>query len=178
MLKNVVLKTRFRGAVLHGLYNEMIKKPPSDYKIRVPETWNGVLLVYAHGYSANFGGADAAPGGTPMEDFLLSLGFAVAGSSYQADGWAVKEGLQDTASLTNFFKGKVGNPDKVILWGFSMGSVIAFESAERFPGIYDGVIAGCDTGISWPSGPSANNASSRAMYGLFGELDFTKNMDF
>ena len=36
ILKNVVLKTRFRGAVLHGLYNEMIKNPPTGYKITSP----------------------------------------------------------------------------------------------------------------------------------------------
>lgn len=117
----------------------------ADYKIRVPENWNSILIVYAHGYGQP-SSAEAAPGGTAMEDFLLSQGYALAGSSYQSDGWAVKDGLQDTASLTNFFKGKVGNPDKVILWGFSMGSVIAFESAERYSGIYDGVIAGCAVG--------------------------------
>lgn len=35
-MKNVVLKTRFKGVVLHGLYNEMIKNPPTGYKITVP----------------------------------------------------------------------------------------------------------------------------------------------
>ena len=36
ILKNVVIKTRFKGAVLHGLYNEMIKNPPINYKITTP----------------------------------------------------------------------------------------------------------------------------------------------
>jgi glycosyltransferase involved in cell wall biosynthesis len=35
-LKNIVLKTRFKGAILHGLYNEMIKNPPLGYKITIP----------------------------------------------------------------------------------------------------------------------------------------------
>ena len=137
--------TRYSGNAinLEGTHNG------ADYKIRVPENWNGILIVYAHGYGQP-GSAEAAPGGVAMEEYLLSLGYALAGSRYQADGWAVKEGLQDTASLTNFFKGKVGNPDKVILWGFSMGSVIAFESAERYSGIYDGVIAGCAVGAGSP----------------------------
>ncbi|MCE7733401.1 MAG: hypothetical protein GPJ54_00895 [Candidatus Heimdallarchaeota archaeon] len=134
-------QSRYSGTALNleGTHNG------AEYKIRVPENWNDILLVYAHGYGQP-SSADAAPGGTAMEDFLLSLGYAVAGSRYQSDGWAVKDGLQDTASLTNFFKGKVGNPDNVILWGFSMGSVIAFESAERYSGLYDGVIAGCAVG--------------------------------
>ena len=36
ILKNVVIKTRFKGAMLHGLYNEMIKNPPAGYKITTP----------------------------------------------------------------------------------------------------------------------------------------------
>lgn len=35
-MKNVILKTRFKGAALHGLYNEMIKNPPTGYKITSP----------------------------------------------------------------------------------------------------------------------------------------------
>ena len=35
-MKTVVLKTRFKGAVLHGLYNEMIKNPPQGYKVTTP----------------------------------------------------------------------------------------------------------------------------------------------
>ncbi|KKK88974.1 hypothetical protein LCGC14_2737750, partial [marine sediment metagenome] len=117
----------------------------ADYIIRVPENWNDVLIVYAHGYTQP-SSAEAAPGGVAMEEFLLSQGYALAGSRYQTDGWAVKEGLQDTTSLTTLFNGKVGKPDKVILWGFSMGSVIAFESAEKHSGIYDGIIAACAVG--------------------------------
>ena len=36
ILKNVVLKTRFKGGILHGLYNEVINSPPADYKIIIP----------------------------------------------------------------------------------------------------------------------------------------------
>ncbi|MCH8905697.1 MAG: hypothetical protein IH840_01300 [Candidatus Heimdallarchaeota archaeon] len=117
----------------------------AEYLIRVPENWGGTLLVFAHGYGQP-SSAQAAPGGTAMEDFLLSQGYALAGSRYQADGWAIKEGIIDTLSLTNFFGAKVGTPDQVILWGFSMGSVIAFESAERYSDIYDGVISACALG--------------------------------
>ncbi len=36
-MKNVILKTRFKGALLHGLYNEMIRNPPIGYKITAPQ---------------------------------------------------------------------------------------------------------------------------------------------
>ncbi len=124
------------------------------YEIRVPENWNGTLLVYARGYrdKADHPGevddlsADAAPGGDPMEEFLLLQGYALAGSAYRDNGWAVKEGIQNTLALTNFFKGRVGNPEHTILWGFSMGSVVTFESIEKYPGVYDAAIAGCAVG--------------------------------
>ncbi len=37
MVKNVVLKTRYKGAFLHALYNELIKNPPPDYRLIVPQ---------------------------------------------------------------------------------------------------------------------------------------------
>lgn len=126
----------------------------APYKIRVPVEWNGTLLVYAHGYSdkADHPGetdnrrADAAPGGTLFEDVLLSQGYAVAGSAYLDTGWAVREGIADTLALVSFFKGRVGEPQRTILWGFSLGSVVALKSAEEFPNVYDGVIAACGLG--------------------------------
>ena len=123
----------------------------ADYKIRVPAGWNGTLLVYAHGYYGKFPDEpDAAPGGEAGENTLLTMGYAVAGTSFRGTGWAVKEGIQNTLALTNFFRGQVGNPDRIILWGFSMGSVIAFKSIEKYPNIYDGAIAGCAVGAGAP----------------------------
>jgi pimeloyl-ACP methyl ester carboxylesterase len=123
----------------------------ADYKIRVPVGWNGTLLVYAHGYYGKFPDEpDAAPGGEAGENTLLTMGYAVAGTSFRGTGWAVKEGIQNTLALTNFFRGQVGNPDRIILWGFSMGSVIAFKSIEKYPNIYDGAIAGCAVGAGAP----------------------------
>lgn len=38
MVKTVVLKTRYKGTLLHALYNGLIKNPPIDYKVTVPQT--------------------------------------------------------------------------------------------------------------------------------------------
>lgn len=136
----------------------------ANYSIRVPDGWNnGPLLVYAHGYrdKADHAGetdntsADATPGGTPLEEALLSMGYAVAGSSYSDNGWAVKEGITDTLALTQFFEETIGEPSQTILWGFSMGSVVTFKSIELYPDVYDGAIAACAIGAgatqSWDS---------------------------
>ncbi len=130
----------------------------APYNIRVPANWNGTLLVFAHGYrdKADHPGeidnrnADAAPGGALAEEFFLAQGFALAGSAFKDNGWAVKEGIQNILALTNFFKGRVGKPDRIILWGVSMGSVVTLESNEKFPGIYDGTIALCTIGAGAP----------------------------
>jgi len=114
------------------------------YHIRVPENWNGTLLVYAHGYTfVQPDPPDAAFGGEVYEEILLAQGYALAGSAYQNLGWAVKEGIHDTLVLTNFFREQVGEPDKIILYGMSMGGTITAKSIEKFPGIYDGGIPMC-----------------------------------
>jgi len=121
----------------------------APYRVKVPASWNGTLLVFAHGYgrsatqpipiTPNYGSAG-------QEQFFLDRGYALAASAYSRPGWAVKEGIQETLALTNWFKGHVAMPETTILWGRSMGSVVTMESLERFPGAYDGVISMCAVG--------------------------------
>ena len=127
----------------------------ANYRIGVPTGWdNGTLVVYAHGYrdKADFPGdtdntsADAAPGGEAMEQILMAMGYAVAGSAYSDNGWAVEEGISDTLALTNHFSQEYGEPSRTILWGFSMGSVVTFKSIELYPDVYDGAIPACTVG--------------------------------
>lgn len=134
----------------------------APYRIRVPQNWNGTLLVYAHGYRdlADHPGevdnrdADLAPNAA-LETALIAQGYALAGSAYRNNGWAVNEGIQDTLFLTQFFRDRISPPRRTILWGFSMGSVITFASMERYPEIYDGALAACAVGAgasqSWDS---------------------------
>ena len=116
----------------------------APYKIRVPDKdWNGVLLLHAHWYYfPPPPEAEAALGGKELEDFLLSKGYAVAGSTFRNSGWQVKEGTQDLIALSGLFNDLVGKPKRRILMGYSMGSLIALKSAEEVP-LYDGVIPMC-----------------------------------
>ena len=134
----------------------------APYRIRVPQNWNGTLLVYAHGYRdrADHPGevdnraADIAPSAA-LEPVLLAQGYALAGSAYRNNGWAVEEGIDDLRNLTIFFNFRVGRPQNTILWGFSMGTVIGFESMERYGFLYDGALCACAVGAgasqSWDS---------------------------
>lgn len=121
------------------------------YKVVVPENWNKILLVYAHGYRSQ---AELIPVVSPesevgrlagVENILLSRGYALAGTSYRR-GWAVKDAILDNFALVQTFKRKVGKPQKVILYGFSLGGTVALKIAEDYPKGYDGVIGGCVTG--------------------------------
>ncbi|NOT49637.1 MAG: hypothetical protein HOP17_18075 [Acidobacteria bacterium] len=134
----------------------------APYRIRVPVNWNGTLLVYAHGYrdKADHPGEvdnrtpDIAPN-SALADVLLAQGYALSGSAYRDNGWEVAGGVQDTKDLAVYFRDNIGRPDRTLLWAFSMGTVIAFDSMERFGGIYDGAMCGCAVGAgatqSWDS---------------------------
>ena len=130
----------------------------APYRIVVPSNWNGTLLVYAHGYrdKADHPGetdnraADIAPS-SALEPVLLAQGYALSGSAYKDNGWAVEEGVDDLKNLVNFFKRRVARPDKTILWGFSMGTVIGFKSIEQADAPYDGALCGCAVGGGAPA---------------------------
>jgi pimeloyl-ACP methyl ester carboxylesterase len=115
-----------------------------DYIIRVPANWNGTLLMYAHEAQLGPPVALAAPTAWPLvtpslEEQLLALGYALAGSGYGSD--SIKEAVQRTLALTNFFKGRIGNPRRTIIWGNSLGGMVSLKLIEEYPGIYDGAIA-------------------------------------
>lgn len=106
----------------------------TEYRIRVPQNWNGTLLVFAHGSGS--ASVEVAP--TPsVEAQLLARGYALAGSFYRN----VADGPERTLALTNFFKGTVGHPNRTLLWGISMGGTVTLDLIEHHRTLYDGAIA-------------------------------------
>jgi hypothetical protein len=125
----------------------------APYRIRVPENWNGTLLVFAHGYrdKADHPGevdnrtAELAPSPALVAP-LLAQGYALAGSAFKENGWAIEDGIQDIKDLTVFFRANVARPDHTVLWAVSLGTIISFKSMEQFGGIYDGALCMCGVG--------------------------------
>src|SRR5438876_11116298 len=76
------------------------------FLIEIPSNWNHILALYSHGYA--FGPANPARDvGDPLtHDYLLSRGYALAGSSYSRTGWAIKEALHDQIALLDYFDAK------------------------------------------------------------------------
>lgn len=169
MLKNFFFAGLF--LLLFSLTNAAGQVGPIDisgeidgapYRIVVPANWNGTLLVYGHGYrdKADHPGevdnrnADVAPS-PALIPALLAQGYALSGSAYKDNGWAVEEGVQDMKNVVTYFRDNVAKPDRTILWAVSMGTVIGFKSMEQFGGIYDGALCACAVGAgatqSWDS---------------------------
>jgi hypothetical protein len=75
------------------------------YRIEIPETWNGELVLYAHGYVPNQGqnGSNLRVGNHTIREHLIKEGFAWAASSYRCNGYVPGQGLVDTMALVDLF---------------------------------------------------------------------------
>jgi pimeloyl-ACP methyl ester carboxylesterase len=116
----------------------------ATYLIEVPPNWNGTLFLYSHGYvvpgQPNLA-FDAGDPGTRI--FMLSNGFALAGSSYAHAGWAIQEALLDQIAVLDIFKSLVGEPKRTIAWGHSLGGIITAGLIQRNPDRFDAALPMC-----------------------------------
>ncbi|HST87256.1 MAG TPA: prolyl oligopeptidase family serine peptidase [Ktedonobacterales bacterium] len=114
------------------------------YKIEVPAQWNGTLVLYSHGYVFPGSKNPAQDAGDPATAaFLLSQGYALAGSSYSATGWALQQAFHDQTALLDFFNANVGHPARVIAWGHSLGGIITAGLVQQFPDRFVGALPMC-----------------------------------
>ena len=101
----------------------------SGYRIEVPDTWNGDLVVYAHGFRAG-AVTDVFVTDLPVRDEVIHQGFAWAASTYRANGYNPLEGIEDTQLMIEQFKQR---DRQIVLYpeAFKTGEVIApFEKAR------------------------------------------------
>src|ERR1700683_2351889 len=93
-------------------------KDGATYLIQVPANWNGTLALYSHGYVTPGSPNPAMDVGDPLTGaWLLSNGYALAGSSYATTGWAIQEAIPDQLSTLNVFDRRVGTPARTLAWG-------------------------------------------------------------
>ena len=116
----------------------------ANYLIEVPSNWNGTLVLYSHGYV--FVGNPLTPqdAGDPLtEAALLQAGYALAGSSYSQNGWALQQAFHDQIALLNFFNSTCGHPLRTIAWGHSLGGIITAGLVQLNPGRFAGALPMC-----------------------------------
>jgi hypothetical protein len=110
--------------------------------IEVPSPWNGTLVLYSHGYSFTPIPATDAPDAA-SESWLLSNGYALAGSSYATSGWALEQAFQDQIAVLDVFNSKVSHPQRTIAWGDSLGGMITAGLVQLFPNRFTAALPMC-----------------------------------
>jgi pimeloyl-ACP methyl ester carboxylesterase len=133
-----------RGAAASGTATYTGVIGGATFLVEVPSPWNGVLVLYSHGYVIPGSPNPAQDAGDPFtEGVLLSEGFALAGSSYSTTGWAVQQALGDQIALLDWFTAHVAHPQKTIAWGHSLGGLITAGLIQRHPERFDAALPMC-----------------------------------
>ena len=117
--------------------------PGSVYRLVRPMKWNGILVLYAHGYVSKDAPVAIPPDAQQVISLLAPQGFAVAVSSFSENGTVVKDGTQRTHQLLGLFTSQFGKPARVHVGGGSMGGLIAIRLAETWPGEFAGLLPAC-----------------------------------
>ncbi|WP_332877936.1 alpha/beta hydrolase family protein [Massilia sp. S19_KUP03_FR1] len=106
------------------------------YQVEVPKNWNGMLVMYAHGYAGTGEALTVAP--PAIRRYLLSQGYAWAASSYSKNYYDVRAGVEDTNALALAFNDiarqngrNVSAPSKVYITGVSMGGHITAAAVDE-----------------------------------------------
>jgi pimeloyl-ACP methyl ester carboxylesterase len=118
----------------------------ANYTISVPSNWNGTLVLYSHGYVfSNQPLLNPAPDvGDPLTGTaLLHQGYALAGSSYSQNGWALQQAFHDQIALLDFFVATCGQPTRTIAWGHSLGGIITAGLVQLYPDRFAGALPMC-----------------------------------
>ncbi|MGY1811127.1 alpha/beta hydrolase family protein [Blastococcus sp. SYSU D00669] len=113
---------------------------PAPFRYEVPADWNGTLLIWSRGGPVQ---QSPMPGPENLRETLLDQGYALLASTYSHFGWAVEEGPADQMAALDVFEAEVGDPERTIAWGGSLGGVITGAIVERYPDRIDGAIPLC-----------------------------------
>jgi hypothetical protein len=140
----------------------------AKYSIVLPDKWNGTLLLYSHGYRfaqpgpPDFGPVSTDPqvsttdtdgaGKDAVSQKLLAEGYALAGSAYKTNGWAVADGVAADEALHSQFVKLVAKPKRTYVWGDSLGGLITEIVAEKNSSWVDGAAPMCGA----VAGPNLN----------------------
>src|SRR5579859_462842 len=134
------------GTMLCTGFTTEISALKANYEIEVPPNWNGTLLLFSHGYNSftiPLAPQDASDPTTGL--YLLSQGFALAGSAYARAGWSLEQAFQDQIALLDAFdNSQFGSSLKrTIAWGQSLGGMITAGLVQLYPDRFVGALPEC-----------------------------------
>ena len=103
----------------------------AHYLIVMPQKWNGVLVVHAHGGPV-LGEPTPARADEDIKRWAVTVkaGYAWASSVFRQAGVAVRSAAEDTERLRRIFVEQVAVPRHTLLHGQSWGAAVAVKTAE------------------------------------------------
>lgn len=108
----------------------------AGYQVEVPKNWNGMLVMYAHGYAGTGPNLSVSP--PAIRRHLLEQGYAWAASSYSTNYYDVRAGVEDTNALALAFtdiarrNGRtLATPSKTYIIGTSMGGHVTAAAVDE-----------------------------------------------
>jgi pimeloyl-ACP methyl ester carboxylesterase len=119
----------------------------ATYLIEVPRNWNGTLLLYSQGYAVepvpavDTAGA-AGPGDPLLRFYLLTHGYALAGSSASV-GYRIKEAFSEQIEVLDIFSALVRPPARTVAWGHSLGGIITAGLIQKYPDRFSAALSMC-----------------------------------
>lgn len=114
----------------------------AEFQISRPASWNGGLVMFAHGYEGE-GSARGTVVGTPLDSHLAHHGYAWAASGYRSKGYRPDWFLDDMLALRQRFIAEFGAPRWTMIHGLSMGGHVAVAALELRPEIFQGALVEC-----------------------------------
>jgi pimeloyl-ACP methyl ester carboxylesterase len=106
--------------------------------------WNGTLFLYSHGYVTPGAANPAEDAGDPVTaSWMLSHGYALAGSSYASTGWAIQQALPDQVSTLGVFNRTYRTPSRTVAWGHSLGGIITAGLIQTYPKLFNAALPMC-----------------------------------
>ncbi|WP_285259413.1 alpha/beta hydrolase [Halopseudomonas bauzanensis] len=110
------------------------------YVVEVPDDWDGDgLIMYTHGYRGTGANLPSSVPQDPWRDAVLAAGYAWASSSYSANYYDVRAGIEDTNKLAlnfiDYLEADHGvrllEPNQYLISGESLGGHVAAAAVDR-----------------------------------------------
>jgi pimeloyl-ACP methyl ester carboxylesterase len=133
--------------VVAGCHDGTQSETGALYRVCYPSSWNGGLVVYAHGYvssSEPLAVPDDQVEGQSVAQLVTGLGYAYAATSYRANGLVADVAVEDVAQLVQEVKRRFQpDPSRAFVVGVSEGGLVAALATEQHTDQFAGGLAAC-----------------------------------
>ncbi len=155
--EDISFEARPGTTAYYGIYEGI--QGAAVYAVEIPDYWDGYgLIMYTHGSRGGSPILNLELPEEPWRDAVLAAGYAWASSSYSANFYDVRAGIEDTnklaLNLMDYLRADWGadyqQPSQYLISGTSMGGHVAAAAVERenrertaFPVDYAGAAPFC-----------------------------------